>query len=600
MTVRAQLLRSHIRVLRIGLLILFLGLVILRSVELRLNMVESLQQAANFTSRSQNLLEPQSLETLYRGKSTIQSAALIDFEGSVVAQYPTTKVWKPENPNRSLANIQRFFCPVVTQPIRQQHGFSGNLILRGSFSHMGWQLAISAGIFVGLSIIALGLAIGVAERVVIQMIKPIQRLANAALKVGIRQDYSIRVPVEGDNEWAQLGHSFNAMLIKIESQTREVREAAERFDLAVSGSEAGIWDWDLKGDQLFLSDRFKELLGFAPEDLPDSFEVWERLHLPSEEDAVTIRESLEVHAKENIDVFKRYCRLRNREGTPLWFEIRGKAYRPSLNAPPNRMAGSITLVQERKEAEEKLRRSLSELQEFAYIASHDLREPLRTVASYVSLLKRRYGEKLDSEADEFIEFAVDGTKRMKDLIDDLLAYSQAGTSELELSEIDAQEAFGNAVANLGNAIEAKSADISAQPLPKVLADKTQLTQVFQNLLANAIKFTNGSKPQVRVEANEVNGKWQFSVRDNGIGIAPEHQDRIFKIFRRLHLREAYEGTGIGLSVTQKIIERHGGQIWVSSLAGEGATFFFILDKAGSESTPLESAISNLTNEEFSN
>ncbi|MEM1295183.1 MAG: ATP-binding protein [Verrucomicrobiota bacterium] len=600
MTVRAQLLRSHIRVLRIGLLVLFLGLVLLRSVELRLNLVESLRQAANFTTRSQNLLEPGTLKTFYQGKSTIQSAALVDLEGNIVASFPSSIAWVPENPNPSLAGFQRLFCPVVTQQIRQENGFSGSLILRGSFAHMGWQLAISVGIFVGLSTISLGLAIAVAERAVVPMLKPIQRLANAALKVGIRQDYSVRVPVEGNNEWAQLAHSFNAMLIKIESQTREVSGAAERFDLAVSGSEAGIWDWDLKGDQLFLSDRFKELLGFTPEDLPGSFEVWEYLHLPDEEDSLTIRESLEQHARENIDVFKRYCRLRNQEGTPLWFEIRGKAYRPGLDAPPHRMAGSITLVQDRKEAEEKLRRSLAELQEFAYIASHDLREPLRTVASYVSLLKRRYGEKLDPEADEFIEFAVDGTKRMKDLIDDLLAYSQAGTSELELNEVDAQEAFGNAIANLGNAIEDKSADISAQPLPKVLADKTQLTQVFQNLLANAIKFTNGSQPQVRVEANEVNGKWQFSVRDNGIGIAPEHQDRIFKIFRRLHLREDYEGTGIGLSVTQKIIERHGGQIWVSSLAGEGATFFFTLDKAESENSPLESAIAGITNEEFSN
>tara|TARA_R110002096_G_scaffold4501_38_gene21323 strand:+ start:28775 stop:30520 length:1746 start_codon:yes stop_codon:yes gene_type:complete len=581
------------------LLILFLGLVILRGIELRLNLVESLQQAANFAAQSGEVLNPQYLETLFRGTSSIHSAALIDNEGKVVTQFPTLSIWQPEHTNRPRAACQRFFCPVVTNPVSQE-GFSGSLLIRGSFAHIGWQLAISAGIFVGLSIIALGLAIAVAERSVIQVLKPIQRLANAALKVGIRHDYSVRVPVEGNNEWAQLSHSFNAMLVKIESQTREVHQAAERFDLAVSGSEAGIWDWDLIGDRLFLSDRFKELLGFAPEDLLNSFEVWEHLHLPDEEDALTIRESLEIHAKESLDVFKRYCRLRNQDGSPLWFEIRGKAYRPSPNAPPNRMAGSITLVQERKEAEEKLRRSLSELQEFAYIASHDLREPLRTVASYVSLLKRRYGEKLDAEADEFIEFAVDGTKRMKDLIDDLLAYSQAGTSELKLNEVDAEEAFRNAIANLGNAIEAKSAEIAAQPLPRVLADKTQLTLVFQNLLANAIKFTRGCKPQIRVEAHEVNGKWQFSIRDNGIGIAPEHQDRIFKIFRRLHLREEYEGTGIGLSVTQKIIERHGGQIWVSSLAGEGATFFFTLDKASPEVTPHKNVVASIPNEEFPN
>ncbi len=594
MTISSQLLRSHLGVLRIGLLILFGGLILLRAVELRLNLIESLQFAADLATRDTRLFEPGNLERNFGGRAIVTDAILFDAAGKVHSRYPAETSVASDSVGGWQAFWQDVATPTIRSSIVSQGQPAGELHLRTSIHHIGWQLAISAGIFIGLSLIAMGIAVVAAKRAVVPMLKPIQRLANAALKVGIRQDYSVRVTMEGDNEWAQLAQSFNAMLTKIESQTRKAREAAERFDLAVTGSAAGIWDWDLQRDQLFLSDRFKELLGFAPEELPNTFAAWEELQVIEEgSEKSSIRAALSEHALANLDVFMQQAQFRTKNGETHWFEIRGCAFRHSLDVAPHRMAGSITDIQEAKLAEERLRRTLDELQEFAYIASHDLREPLRTVSSYVSLLRRRYADQLGDDANEFIDFAVEGAKRMQALIDDLLAYSQAGASEKSLAEVESQAAFEDARSNLASAIEAKSARIEVEPLPRVVAEKTQLTQVFQNLLANAIKFSNGSAPQITVGVSEIDGKWRFQVKDNGIGISEAHHRRIFKIFRRLHLKEDYEGTGIGLAVSQKIIERHGGRIWVESVENEGSTFYFTLEKAegeGRDSSSDESTV----------
>lgn len=223
-----------------------------------------------------------------------------------------------------------------------------------------------------------------------------------------------------------------------------------------------------------------------------------------------------------------------------------------------------------------LERSNSELQQFAYVASHDLQEPLRMISSYVQLLERRYKGKLDDDADEFIAYAVDGAKRMQGLISDLLQLSRFGTRERSLGAVDCEVVLDQALANLQTSIAACCAQVTHGPLPTVRADSTQLIQLFQNLVGNALKFRGTETQNIHVSAEPKNGKWLFSVRDNGIGIDPEHSDRIFGIFQRLHGRGEYPGTGIGLAICKKIVEGHGGQIWVDSEAGKGATFFFTL------------------------
>jgi PAS domain S-box-containing protein len=224
-----------------------------------------------------------------------------------------------------------------------------------------------------------------------------------------------------------------------------------------------------------------------------------------------------------------------------------------------------------------LKRSNDELQQFAYVASHDLQEPLRTVASFTQLLAKRYQGKLDADADEFISYAVDGCNRMKELIQDLLAYSRAGVEGKALAEISGENALQRATHALEMIIKESGAIVTHDLLPTITTDLGQLTQVFQNLVGNAIKYRGVEVPQVHVSARQNGGnEWIFSVRDNGLGIDPQYFEKIFVIFQRLHGREAFAGTGIGLSICKKIVERLGGRIWVESQVNKGSTFYFAL------------------------
>jgi PAS domain S-box-containing protein len=227
-------------------------------------------------------------------------------------------------------------------------------------------------------------------------------------------------------------------------------------------------------------------------------------------------------------------------------------------------------------------RSNDELQQFAYVASHDLQEPLRMISSYTQLLERRYGKQFDSDAREFMEFIVDGAARMKDLIEDLLAYSRVGTRGREFAPVEAEGALRKALANLRAAIESEGATVTHEKLPAVIADSTQLVQLLQNLIANAIKFHGPEAPRIHIGAAERETAWEFSVKDNGIGIEPQYFERIFMMFQRLHSKEEYPGTGIGLAICKKIIDRHGGKIRVESQPGMGSTFYFTLPKRGEE------------------
>jgi PAS domain S-box-containing protein len=238
----------------------------------------------------------------------------------------------------------------------------------------------------------------------------------------------------------------------------------------------------------------------------------------------------------------------------------------------------MTDITEHKKMVEELRRSNTELQQFAYVASHDLQEPLRMVVSYLTLLEKKYRDKLDPGAQEFIHYAVDGGNRMRNLIDDLLEYSRVDTKSKEFVLVDMNDVVARTLANISVVIEESKAEILVDSLPTIVADKSQMVQVMQNLVSNAIKFRGPDRPKISISAPIKSGEWTIAVKDNGIGLSMEFSEKIFLMFQRLHTAREYPGTGVGLAIAKKIIDRHGGHIWVESKEGNGSTFFFSIPR----------------------
>lgn len=232
------------------------------------------------------------------------------------------------------------------------------------------------------------------------------------------------------------------------------------------------------------------------------------------------------------------------------------------------------LRDENRRTQEELARSNRDLEQFAYVASHDLQEPLRMVATYTQLLAERYKGKLDEDADKYIHYAVDGALRMQSLVMDLLAFSRVGRNLDAPHQSDCNLVLGSVIANLQSVIQETGARISYETLPVLVGDHSELLQLFQNLIGNAIKFRRAEAPEVRIAAQKQKKEWLFSVEDNGIGIAPHHAEDVFVIFKRLHTREEYPGSGIGLAICKKIVEQNQGRIWVESKPGQGSTFRF--------------------------
>ena len=278
---------------------------------------------------------------------------------------------------------------------------------------------------------------------------------------------------------------------------------------------------------------------------------------------------------------KRYLR---KDGSTVWVSLGVALLRDELGTPRYEIA-MFDDITERKQAEaalreahEELKRSNAELEQFAYVASHDLQEPLRMVSSYTQLLVRRYGEKLDADAKEFMGFIVDGAARMKQLIEDLLAYSRVGSKGKDFKRVELDRPLRRALANLKAALAEAGAEVTHDALPALEADEAQLAQLFQNLIGNALKFRAARAPRIHVGVAEHPGCIEIAVRDNGIGIEPQYFERIFMVFQRLHSKGEYPGTGIGLAICKKVVERHGGQIRVESTPGEGSAFIFTLPK----------------------
>jgi light-regulated signal transduction histidine kinase (bacteriophytochrome) len=253
--------------------------------------------------------------------------------------------------------------------------------------------------------------------------------------------------------------------------------------------------------------------------------------------------------------------------------------------------GSDTDIHEQKEKEQELRRLNEDLQQFAYSASHDLQEPIRNVAIYSEVVATQYREVLDDDGRQYLGFLVEGGRRLATLINDLLAYTRAGVIEGSVSSINTSKVLKNTLASLAEAIREAGGTITYDSLPDVYMAEAHLQQVLQNLLSNALKYRTEAPPQIHISAADLGAFWRFSVRDNGIGIDPQYKEKIFGVFKRLHRDQKYPGTGIGLAISHRVVERYGGRIWVESEVGKGATFFFTIPRyaAASRGASAESS-----------
>jgi PAS domain S-box-containing protein len=369
----------------------------------------------------------------------------------------------------------------------------------------------------------------------------------------------------------------------VEERTKELKEFEEKYLSLIENLPTGIVVHDADTSVILCNKKAEELLGLSYEQMIGKKVIdkdWNFLRedgttLPLEEYPVNLITSTKKPLKNFIAGI-----ITSESKDVNWVLVNGF---PNLdeNGIIKNIITTNTDITDRKKMEFELQKTLDkmrylnkELERFAYVASHDLQEPLRMISSFSQLLEKRYKDKLDEDADEFIEYIVDGAKRMQKLINDLLIYSRVGRGDEPFIPIDTNVVLKNVIKNLKQSIDDTNAEITHDILPTVIANESEMIQLFQNLISNAIKFHREDPPYIHVSAKLENDEWIFSVKDNGIGIDSKYFDRIFIIFQRLHKKDEYGGTGIGLAVCKKIIQRHGGKIWVESEKGKGSTFYF--------------------------
>ncbi|MDZ7719063.1 MAG: PAS domain S-box protein [Balneolaceae bacterium] len=377
-----------------------------------------------------------------------------------------------------------------------------------------------------------------------------------------------------------------------QKENREkIERINERFEKVTEATNDAIWDFDVIDDNLYWGRGFETLFGYDLDEISPDMEFLISLIHPEDRERISHKIQNYMKPGGEQDWFEEY-RFQKADGTYAYVMDRAVFIR-NKNGKVTRVVGAMTDLTRQKEIEESLKQlnieleqraeeltaSNAELEQFAYVASHDLQEPLRMVTSFLTQLDKKYSGQLDEKANQYIHYAVDGAQRMRQIILDLLNYSRLNRDQQKHVETDLNEIFQEVQALARSRIKETGATIESDSLPTLEVNPVAIKQVLQNLLSNALKYQEGdTTPQINVRAEELDTHWKFSFEDNGIGINPEFKDTIFQIFQRLHTRDQYSGTGIGLAIAKKIIERHGGEIWVESEEGEGSTFYFTIEK----------------------
>jgi PAS domain S-box-containing protein len=526
-----------------------------------------------------------------RARPNLVQACIYTTDLRVFATYarPGAVVECPATPEadseRRTSDALFLFYPIVLQERRL-----GTLYFHYEFGQVAERQRLYLALVAAIAAASMALALILSSRLRLLVSRPIMALAGSATAISESKDYSVRAEKQTQDEVGLLVDAFNNMVANIQQRDTQLIKSKEELEDRVRERTAELQEkaslLDLAHDGIFVRGPDRKI------------EYWskgaEEMYGWTAEDALgrVSNELLATRFPHPLDkIESELARTGRWEGDLVHTDKMGRqlvtASRwAAQRDQAGRLRGALEInhdITERKRMEGLLRRraaelsrSNAELEQFAYVASHDLQEPLRVVTTYMRLLQNQYQGKLDADADEYIGYAVDSASRMRQLITDLLSLSRASTKAQEIGPVEVEGVFKDALANLGAVVEETGASVSHDPLPSVIADRSQLIQLLQNLIGNAIKFSGPRAPHVHVSSKRMEQEWLFSVRDNGIGISPEHRERIFIVFQRLHDRTEYPGTGVGLAICKKIVERHGGRIWVESQPGEGSTFYFTI------------------------
>jgi PAS domain S-box-containing protein len=520
-----------------------------------------------------------------RARPHVVGACIYRADASILARYSRKDSFECPGVQEQKIRFTRDSL-TVAQTVLLSGRRIGDLVLVYDLGELYDRILLYGSTVLGVLLASSALALVLSSRLRAVIATPISQLAQATTSVSETGDYSVRAERISDDELGVLVDRFNGMLEGIQSRDNDLkkalldREAAlrdvererERFHFMAESMPQKIFTAKPNGDidyfnrqwTLFTGLTFEQIKNWGwtqfihPDDLEENLRAW--------------RDSIA-----SGEPFILEHRFRRADGAYRWHLSRAQAMRDA-NGNISMWIGSNTDIHEQKEKEEELQRANDDLQQFAYSASHDLQEPIRNVAVYSELVAKRYHSVLDADGQQFLGFLQEGGRRLATLINDLLTYTRAGMAQVNEAPVAASQVLQHALSSLAEAIREGDARVTWDELPEVYMAESHLQQVFQNLIANALKYRSEAAPQIHVSADVQGTGWRFSVRDNGIGIDPKYKEKIFGVFKRLHQDQKYTGTGIGLAICQRVVERYGGRIWVESEPGEGATFFFTIPR----------------------
>jgi PAS domain S-box-containing protein len=518
-----------------------------------------------------------------RARPHLLSACIYTLNGTMYAKYTraASRTGCP-SPDRTDEVTYDHNDLKVSHGIMQDGERVGTLMILYDLSELGERRRIYGTTVLGVLLVSSLVAFLLSSNLRSLIANPISQLVNATTAVSETNDYSIRARKMSGDELGVLVDRFNEMLAAIqlrdnnlikaiherEDALRDVEKARERFRFMAESMPQMIFTATPGGDADYFNRQWTDFTGLSLPQLEHG--GWIQLVHPEDRE-----ESIRLwrHSLETGEPFSFQHRILRGDGSYRWHLTRVHAMRDAVSGI-SMWIGSNTDIHEQKEKEEDLRRANDDLQQFAYSASHDLQEPVRNVAVYSELVATRYKDRLDEEGQQFLGFLMEGGRRLAMLISDLLAYTRAGAAERDVSILDSVAVLKHTLSSLAEAIRESDATVTFDPLPDVYMGETHLQQVFQNLISNALKYRADAPPKIHISASNVGATWRFSVQDNGIGIDSQYKERIFGVFKRLHRDQKYSGTGIGLAICQRVVERYGGRIWVESTPGKGSIFFF--------------------------